>query len=222
MTEIVSQLWSFVQAFWDALTLALRLSPAVMRQVAEDPSLGPAVLLVAVVGGISQLLGQSVVLFVNKVSPARFTISLLIGGLLFVVNIVIWAISIWLTGTFLFSSQPTLATTIRLVGLGHAPYTFGVFALIPYLGTGILRLISAWSFLIVLTAVHINFDVTVVAALICVGLGWVLITVLTQTIGRPIVTARRWLIRRVTGTPLEARVQDILTGFNSPRPGGQP
>lgn len=222
MTEIISQLWSFIQAFWHAFTLALRLNPEIMQQVAQDPTTGRAVLVVVLMGGISQLLGQSVVLFVNKVSPTRFALSLLIGGVLFFMNIVIWAVSIWITGTFLFLEQPSLASIVRLVGLGHAPYTFGVFGLIPYLGTGILRVISAWSFLIVLTAVQISFNVSFVAAIVCVGVGWVVITVLTQTIGRPIVAVREWLIARVAGTPLEDRVQDILTNFNTPRPGGQP
>lgn len=222
MAEIVSQLVSFVQGLWGVFTLALQLSPDVMRRVAQDPTTGRAVLAVVLMGGISQLLGQSVVLFVNKVTPTRFMLSLLIGGVLFFVNILIWATVIWLTGTFLFPTQPTLETTIRLVGLGHAPYTFGVFGLIPYLGTGILRLISVWSFLIVLGAIHISFGVTFAAALVCVGVGWILITVLSNTIGRPIVALREWLMVRVTGTPLEARVQDILTNFNAPRSGGQP
>jgi hypothetical protein len=164
------------------------------------------------------LIGQSVILFVNRVSPSRFLVSLLVNGILFSISLVVWALSIWVVGQWLYPNDISIGTVMRLVGLGAAPYLFGFLVLIPYMGNFIGRVLSVWSFLIVLAGILHLTGGLLWPALVCVGLGWLLIALLTATIGRPIVALRNRIFRQVSGTSLDASVADILSEFAKDAP----
>lgn len=192
---------------------ALRLNPQVFEIVQRAPDTGWVILVIAILGGASLLIGQSVILFVNRVRPARFLISLLVNGLVFTIGLFVWALAIWMTSRVLYPNEIPFGTVLRLVGLGAAPYLFGFLVLIPYMGNFIGRVLSVWSFLVVLAAMTTlaggNFGI----ALVCTGIGWLLITLMSLTIGRPIVALRNRLFKAVAGTSLDASVADILTGY---------
>jgi hypothetical protein len=192
---------------------ALRLNPLVFEVVESGPKAGWVITVIAILGGASLLVGQSVILFVNRVRPGRFVVSLLVNGLVFTMSLVIWAICIWLTGKVLFPNDITLRTVMRMVGLGAAPYLFGFLVLVPYAGAFIGKLLSVWSFLVVLAGVTYLAAGNLGVALVCVGIGWLLVTVMSLTIGRPIVALRNSVFKRVTGTSLDASVADLLGGY---------
>jgi hypothetical protein len=52
-------------------------------------------------------------------------------------------------------------------------------------------------------------------ALICISLGWVLVQFLSLTIGRPVLLLRDWLLRRMAGSTLTRRADDILAVFDT-------
>jgi hypothetical protein len=171
------------------------------------------VLVVAIVGGVSLLLGQSVIFFVNRVRPGRFVLSLLLNGIIFALSLMVWGAAIWLTSQVLFPNQIPLSKALRLTAMGAAPYVFGFLVLLPYAGNFIGKVLSVWSFLVVLAAMTSLARGNVGAALVCTVIGWVLIVVMSATIGRPVISVRNALYRRITGTDLDASVQDILTQF---------
>jgi hypothetical protein len=182
---------------------------------------------VAVLAGASTLLGQSVMLFVNRVRPTRFAASLLLNGVLYTLSLVGWGASIWLVGTALTGQDVTLGAALRVACLSAAPLVFGFLVLIPYVGLAVDRVLHVWSFLITLVLVERGFQLELLPAVVCTGLGWLLLQLLTHTIGRPLVALRTRLWHRVTGSPLDARVQDILVEFGSEdvgrrRPEGRP
>lgn len=208
---------------------ALRLNPLVFEIVESGPNAGWVIALIAILGGASLLIGQSVILFVNRVRPARFVVSLLVNGLVFTISLSVWAVAIWLTGKLLFPNSIPLRTVARMVGLGAAPYIFGFLVLIPYLGSFIGKVLDVWSFLVVLAGITYLANGTLWPALVCTGVGWLLVTVMSLTIGRPIVALRNRLFKRVAGTSLDASVADILTGYATdergpaaPTKGGRP
>ncbi|NTU83371.1 MAG: hypothetical protein HGA45_29045 [Chloroflexales bacterium] len=208
---------------------ALRLNPHVFEIVEGGPNAGWVIALIAILGGASLLIGQSVILFVNRVRPARFAVSLLVNGLVFTISLILWAAFIWLTGKVLFPNSIPFRTVMRMVGLGAAPYLFGFLVLVPYMGNFIGRVLAVWSFLVVLAGVTYLANGTLWPALVCVGIGWLLVTVMSLTIGRPIVALRNRVFKAVTGTSLDASVADILTSYatdergpGSTQKGGRP
>ena len=94
---------------------------------------------------------------------------------------------------------------------------FGFLILIPYTGPAIGKLLNVWQLLIMITVVESTFRVGFFAAIACVGLSWLLMLLLTNTIGRPVVRLRNAIYRKVTGSDLESTTQDILLEFS----GGQ-
>ena len=213
----------YLVALWRVIGAALWLEPALLRAAgAAATEASPRAFALAagvvVVAGVSTLLGQSVTLFINRVRPGRFALSLCLNGLLLVVGWLVWAFVLWLIGRWLFPISPTYLTTLLLTALSYAPLAFGFLILIPWLGPFIQRLLSVWSFLIVVGAVMHEFQVGFIAALVAAGSGWLALLLLTLTIGRPIIALRTHLWRTVTGARLEASAEDILIEFAPDRP----
>lgn len=213
MFEFFEALAAFVVRLWQIILLALQLDPALHQTVENSPQSTYLIFAVVMLAGASQLLGQSVALFVNRVSPRRFIVSLVLNGILFAISLVIWAITIWLIGTFIFAADTSLGQVIRIVCLGSAPLVFGFLILIPYLGTFISRVLSIWSFLIVLRDISFSFEIGVIGSLACVGLGWLLILFLSDTIGRPVIFLRDRIWRRITGSSLDVTAHDMLAAI---------
>jgi len=203
----------FLWYTWQGITQAMALNPRVAELVERYPESGVVVLTIAILGGAGLLLGQSVILFVNRVRPARFLLSLLLNGLVFAISLIAWAIAIWAVGSLLFAATPPLTVVIRLVGLSAAPYVFGLLVLIPYLGEAIYRGLSIWSSLIAAGATAYSFQVGWWPAFLVVGISWLLIWALSNTIGRPVVALRNRAWRVAAGTSLDASVADVLTQF---------
>lgn len=207
----------FVLVF-EAIGYALRLDPTVYDMVINHPEGVNIIRGIVFLAGMSMLLGQSVILFVNRVRRGRFFFSLVINGLVFLSSYAILGMGVELIAWLLF--DVTLAGEVYivfLVGLSTAPLVFGFLILIPYMGPAIGKILNVWQLLIMTTAVEYAFQVGFIQAAICVGLSWVLMLLLSNTIGRPIVSLRNFIYRKVTGSDLDATTQDILLEYS----GGQ-
>lgn len=194
----------YVQSLWEVVLLGLRMQPEAVWAVDAYPSLGWVVLGVVVLAGISLLLGQSVLLFLNRVRPLRFVISLIVHGLMLAVGSLLWSAVIWLVGNALFTVDSSYHTVIRLVGLSYAPLVFGFLSFMPYAGTFIGRALHVWSFLIALRSVMATFQIGLAAALLCVGIGWLIFVLLAATIGHPITALRNRIWLWVTASSMQA------------------
>jgi hypothetical protein len=216
---IMADIFRFLSYIWNGIGEAMRLNPRMFEAVQAYPQSGWVILVIALLGGASLLVGQSVILFVNQVRPGRFALSLLLNGIVFTISLGGWAVATWLAGQVLLPNPIPLGAVIRMIGLGAAPYVFAFLMLIPYAGNFIGRLLAVWSFLVVLAGITHLAEGAFWLALICVGVGWLLVMVMSATIGRPVIALRNYLWQRVTGSTLDVSVQDILTTFASePQP----
>ena len=160
-------------------------------------------------GGLSDMLGQSVVLFANRVRPRRFAFSLVMAAVMLVVSVCFWAGSIWLVALALFGTSRPFAQVLTIVALSHAPLLFGFLALLPYLGNIIYRLLRVWTFLALLVGVRVTFRFGFWQALLCCAPGWVLLELATRL---PILKIKRldnWLWRVTTGTPELVETEEL-------------
>jgi hypothetical protein len=207
---MISGIFTMIYNVWIIITLSLKFDPNLLAIIEQYREANIYVLVVAILGGASQLLGQSAILFINHVKPARFIFSLFFNGIIYMLSLLVWATCIWAIGYYGFGYPQTWGAIGRLVALGSAPYVFGFLVLIPYAGPGIGRVLSVWSFLIVLNAVIFSYKAGLWQGLVVVGLGWLLVYLMTITIGRPIIAVRNRLWNKIVGTPLDATAQDIL------------
>ena len=170
---------------------------------------GPG-LWIALASGFSQAIGQAFILFVNRVRPLRFALSLLLEALLFAVGFLFWAASAWLLAGLAFGVAEPLPLVIRALGIAHAPQLLAFAGALPYLGAPWLRLLSLWTAL----AFEVGF-VTVTGltgpqAFVCLVGGWLGMHAMQRTAGQPLVALGRSLQNRAAGVPL-ARGRDLET-----------
>lgn len=188
---------------------ALRLDEAVYVAV-ESAEWGIWIaLLIVALAALSEAFGQSIVLFINKVSPRRFWLALCISAVSHVVGYVFWAATVWLIGRHLFEREQTVWVVATAVGLAYAPRLFSFFILIPFLGNGISLLLGLWSLLATVVAVGIVFDMNMGQAVLTSGLGWAAVQIWQRTLGRPIQAIGRWIDNSAAGVPLRLTLKDI-------------
>ncbi len=169
-------------------------------------------LTVAVLAGISMLIGDSVVLFLNRVRGWRFTITMIFNAFGFVLLYALQAFVIAIVGPLILGHTPGLAAVIRGVMLATAPMILGFLVLIPYLGPAIARVLQVWGLLVLWLVVDTLFQTDLWNALLITGIGWGLMQLLSWSLSRP----ARWLGDRIwrvlTGTPSMMTGRDLLSG----------
>ena len=189
---------------------ALLLKAEAFRQIQVLPLGSQAALLVALLAGFSQAIGQSIVLFLNRVKPLRFFLSLLMSAILFAFGYIFWALSTWVASILLFRGNwTTLLDVIRTLGLSYAPLIFSFLVALPYLGLPISTLLSIWSFLAFLTGLKAALGLDLWQAFGCGVLGWAVFEGLQRTIGRPLAGLGRWLTNTAAGVNLVTNLKDL-------------
>jgi hypothetical protein len=193
---------------------ALALDRNALAVAATAPGALSAALWIAFLGGVSLMLGQSVVLFANRVSRRRFAACLVIAGLVYVAGLAVWGVSIWLSARVFGLDIPTGAITFA-VCVGQAPLLFGFFCLIPYVGTSLQRILMVYSLLVVVAALSAVLDIRVWQAALLAAIGWALRAGLDRALSRPLAGVRTWLWRASTGRPTPVTREDALAALTS-------
>lgn len=167
-----------------------------------------------VLAGISEAMGQSFVLFVNRVRPTRFIFSILLNTLLFAFGYFQTVFAIWLVGRNALGETDILLVVMYAVGVGYGPLLLAFLSLLPYVGVPLLTTLYFFSYLLIIQTLVELAEFPVQEAVLAVLLSFIVITVLRLTIGRPIVALNRWLRNRIAGTQLERDVMRALDSFD--------
>jgi len=184
---------------------------------------------VALLAGVSTLLGNSVVLFLNRVKGWRFGVSLLMNGVSMVALYAVQALAIAVVGYFVTGSRVQTDTAVKAVLLATAPLILGFFELIPYMGPGIARILQAWGLVALWAVVAALYGVDRWTALFITLVGWGIMQVLSWVLARPMSAVGRWIWRLVSGRSTMLTSGDLLAGhqftpvefdFQLPRSGG--
>ena len=195
---------SAVADLWGVIWSSLTLDQGLWRDLAANPDAlrFQFAIVIVVIAGFSEAVAQSVVLFLNQVRAHRFVASLLINALLFTFGYVFYVLSINLVARVLYGAPRTNELILASVALTYAPLILSFATLIPYFGRGIRVVLSVYHVLALLIAVRIVFALEPLQALVCVAVGWVLFTLLSGTLGRPVITLARFLRNRFAGKQL--------------------
>ncbi len=201
--------WASVgHALWGVLTF----DRSTAEWFAANPFNGEISLTVAMLAGASTLLGDSAVLFFNRVRGIRFVVSLLLNGLGMVGLYVVQAVVLVFVGDAIVGHGPVAPFVIRGMLLSTAPMVFGVLALIPYFGPAIARLLQAWSVVALWVIVQVLYGTGLWPALLATLVAWGSMQVISWALAKPlgILGARIW--RLVTGSPIMLTGRDLLSG----------
>ena len=188
----------------DLVPSALRVQPEAFRELLARPDGGlRGALAIVFLAGLSTALGQSVMLFANRVSPRRFLASLLLQAVLFLAAFVAWTATVWLTAMLLLDRPVGYPTVVAAIGLAYAPQLLGFLVLAPFLGGPFGIVLSVWTLLATLVATSVAFDLGRSETVVVAFAGWLVAQALLRTIGRPLARFGRWIRHLVAGTVLE-------------------
>jgi hypothetical protein len=150
----------------------LHLDRATFEAIEADPHGLRDALLVLLIAGTSETLGQCVVLILNRVSRLRFVVSLALGGFELALEALVWIASVWVVVGLFGVARPSFVTAARVIGIGYAPLVLGFLVFLPYLGPLIGRLLRVWVLLAVVLGVSVAFDLRPFGAAIAATLGF--------------------------------------------------
>ena len=168
-------------------------------------------LTIALLAGISQAVGDSVILFFNRVRPARFALGLALSGALFVLSLLIQAFSLWLVIALLFGVNEQLGPVIVIVCLGSAPLLLSFLTMAATLGPYAGWFLRCLGWLIVMTGVHFGLGFTIWQAFLCMALARLLVELLSVAFGQPLDRSSAWMWRAVTGASIGMSVHGQRT-----------
>ena len=200
MSDLFNGLGQIWRVIWQSLTLDQNL----WRDLVANPDgiRFQFALLIVILAGLSEAAAQSVVLFLNQVRPLRFIASLVINAVLFAFGYVFYVLSIDLVARVFYGAPRPSELTFDSIALTYAPLILSFLVLIPYFGRGVRILLSVYHALALLIAVRVVFVLEPLQSVVCVAVGWVLLTLLSGTIGRPITIFARFLRNRFAGKQL--------------------
>jgi predicted Abi (CAAX) family protease len=192
------------ETIWDIIRGIFALNPAAFQEIRQFPSadVDSLALLIVFLAGFSQAVAQSIILFVNRVKPLRFAISLLLAAILFVLGYLVWSASIWLAGYWFLPKVIPWQVIADVLAFSYLPLLFSFLGALPYLGVPILRVLSVWNLLAVVVGFAVLAGLTAREVAWQVGVGWLLLQVLQLTVGQPIVNFGQWLTNQVAGVQM--------------------
>jgi hypothetical protein len=199
-----------IATFFQFVAAILSRQEGIIAQVHDQQGVLQLSLVIVLVAGLSEAIGQSVVLFANEVSPRRMVISLVLSAFLFVGGYMLWVGSIWIVAVVLFRPEASILDVMRAVGLGYAPLLFGFLGLLPYFGVGALTLLYFWAFTAIVIAAQVALGISLWQAVIASVGGGLMILRARATLGKPLVKFFRRIRNAAAGRRLVFKIQQAV------------
>lgn len=210
MDSLADTVAVYLDQLWRVILLSLGANTAALALVRASPFSVALVLGVGALAGISILAGQSAVLFANRVSPGRFMLSLGLNGVLNIINLLIWGVTVSVLAWLVYGANIPVWNACVIILLGSAPLVFAFLTLLPYLGVPLSWLLEIWSFIIVIIFLGDVVALTLPQAFVVAFWGWLFIEVLNRALGDRLGGLRNWIWRTVTGTPFGEDTRDLV------------
>lgn len=209
LTDILAFPLFVIELAWGAI----RFSTDAFLRAASSGEAQSAAILIAFLAGVSEMLGQSVILVVNRVALYRFLASLALTGMTYVITAVAWGLAaiavapLTRVGTL---GPGEIGGVIGVVSLAFAPRLFGVFSIAPYFGLALGNILEAWAMTLAVFGLHVGLGLPLPAAVFCGVAGWAVSYGVRSWFGHALAKPLGRLRRAVIGSPLDKSPQQII------------
>jgi signal transduction histidine kinase len=156
-------------------------------------------LIVLVLSVVSLTIGNSVVLFANRVSRSQFIRSIFAFTFLFIFSIFLWTLSIQFFAAVFFGKQKPIVDVMLLVAASFTPFLFGFLILLPHFGYYLYALLRIWVTVNLVFNVMVAYEFNILQAALVSLLGWLLLELLSSVSFLRIEDIKRWFLRVTTG-----------------------
>lgn len=148
---------------------------------------------------LSLLIGNSVVLFANRVNRSQFIRSLLAFAFLFLLSFLFWTFSVMFLADVLFGARKPFNEVFIIVSYSFTPFFLGFLILLPHLGHYLYALLRVWVVVNLVVNVSRAYDFNLLQALAVSILGWALLEFITSLSFLRLDAVKRWFLRVTTG-----------------------
>jgi hypothetical protein len=180
---------------WQLVSGALMLSPDTFRMIEQTPAREHDPLIILLLAGTSETLGQSAVLFLNRVSRPRFVLALASGAAGLVLEATLWSVGMWLVAGLLHATRGSLDSALHAIGLAFSPLLFGFLVFLPTLGPLLARLLRVWVLLAAVVGATVVFGLNPAAAALSATAGFMGRPLALRLGGGLAATVDRWVPR---------------------------
>ncbi|MFB2877605.1 CAAX protease [Floridanema aerugineum] len=195
--------------FWELIGEVFSFNSDAFETIVNLSDGMPLALLVVVLAGLSLSVGQSIILFINRIKPTRFVFSLLLNAILYTFGFLFLVFSTRLICLLPWSVKAPFLQLMKVLGLSYAPLLFSFLGALPYVGVPILNLLSVWRLLAMVVGFSAITGVSETIALGYVAFGWVVLQLLESTIGQPIAKLGKKLADKVAGVNLVTKDEEL-------------
>lgn len=221
MVAFLLDILGFMALTAELAVKAIGFSPSAFTSAARSPEAQSAAIVIAFFAGVSEMLGQSVILVVNRVPLYRFLASLGFTGASYGLTVVTWSIAVLLVAPLTRVGAVSLGDFAAITGilaLAFAPRLLGVFSIAPYFGAAVGNVLEVWSMALAMFGLHTGLDMPIGAAVFCSGAGFLASYLFRAFLGRLFAKPLGRLRRIVAGSALEKSpqriIEDVLARIN--------
>lgn len=152
---------------------------------------------------------MSLILFLNRIPPREFVLSLFMVALFLTLSLLFWLLSTWGAAQLLFGVAVPMRTLALTLALACAPLCLSFFSVVPYFGVALFTLLNFWTLLAMATGLSVVSPLTARQSLLCIVLGWLFVQVFQRTLGRPVIALGRLMERLTVGVELKRDVRGL-------------
>jgi hypothetical protein len=193
----------------DHIKGVLALDPDAFRSIVSMSDQRSGVWWVVLAAGLSQGIGRGIILFVNRVKPVRFVLSLVLGAILFAVGYSVWVGCTWAIARWIYDLDVSLILVARVLAFSFAPFLLAFLTALPYLGVPWAVILWIWSLLAVVTGMVAVTGLSRWDAFWCVVLGAILQDVIERTVGQPVTLTGQRLSNAIAGVELNTNLRNL-------------
>lgn len=193
----------------DHIKGVLALDPDAFRSIVSMSDQRSGVWWVVLAAGLSQGIGRGIILFVNRVKPVRFVLSLILGAILFAVGYGVWVGCTWAIAHWVYRLDVPVIMVARVLAFSFAPFLLAFLTALPYLGVPWAVVLWLWSLLALVIGMVTVTGLSRWDAFWCVALGAVLQEAIERTVGQPIALTGQRLSNAIAGVELNMDLRNL-------------
>jgi hypothetical protein len=183
-------------------------------------------LFIIFLAGLATAIGQSFVLFINKVKPFRFILSLFFGSLVFSFSFFILAISTFFVLQVVFGISVDFTNLMIFLALGYKPLSLSFLNAIPYFGIPISYMLNLWTYFLMVYFLSQFEQLSFLQSGISIIFGWLLMQLINRSFGQPFSRLNRFLYSFISNTNFEPSLKKLNLKINfdldSPKNSSEP
>jgi hypothetical protein len=194
-------------AFFDTLGGILSLNPDVILAVQTAPNGLTVAIVILLVATVSDVVGNSPVLFFNRMSRGRLAAAMGVETVLSLVRLAIWVCSTAILLLVVRGGVVKLSNIVLVIGVGYAPMVWSFLVVIPTAGPLIRRLLIAWTLVTITASIAVASSATPWQVVTGPVVATLVIVVLYRSSNRFSVRALGRLSRQFVGVDLMQRTE---------------